>query len=148
MFLNSLFAGSTPPGLIHWGPVTHICVGNLTIIGSDKGLSPDRRQVITWTNAGILLIAPLGTNFSEIIMKIHIFSFKKMFLKLSSAKRQPFCLGLNVLIKRWVTWLRRLHGQGQVSSVPGNSPMLVDRSDQMFTYTGLYRWTYVPIPSS
>ena len=36
--------------------VTHICVGNLTIIGSDNGLSPDRRQAIIWINAGILLI--------------------------------------------------------------------------------------------
>ena len=27
-----------------WGRVTHICVGNLTNIGSDNGLSPGRRQ--------------------------------------------------------------------------------------------------------
>ena len=31
---------------IHWGQVTHICVGNLTIIGPDNGLSPCRRQAI------------------------------------------------------------------------------------------------------
>ena len=30
-------------------------------------------------------------------MEILIFSFKKMRLKVSSAKRPPFCLGLNVL---------------------------------------------------
>ena len=42
------------------------CIGNLTIIGSDNGLSPDRRQAIIWTNAGILLTGPLGTNSSEI----------------------------------------------------------------------------------
>ena len=41
--------------LTHWGRVTHICVGNLTIIGSDNGLSPGRRQAIIWTNVGILL---------------------------------------------------------------------------------------------
>ena len=52
--------------LTHWGRVTHICVGNLTIIGSDNGLSPGRRQAIIWANAGILLIWPLGTNFYEI----------------------------------------------------------------------------------
>ena len=56
--------------LTHWGPVTHICVGNLTIIVSDNGLSPDRRQAIIWTNAGILLIRTLGTNFSEILIRI------------------------------------------------------------------------------
>ena len=83
--------------LTHWGRVTHICVNKLTIIGSDNGLSPDRRQAIIWTNAGILLIGPLGTNFSEILMEILTFSFKKMRLKVSSAKRRPFCLGLNVL---------------------------------------------------
>ena len=83
--------------LTHWGWVTHICVGKPTIIGSDNGLSPDRRQAIIWTNAGILLIAPLGTNFSEILNGIQTFSFKKMHLKMSSAKWRPFCLGLNVL---------------------------------------------------
>ena len=38
--------------------MTHICVINLTIIGSDNGLSPGRRQAIIWTNAGILFIDP------------------------------------------------------------------------------------------
>ena len=33
----------------------HVCISNLTIIGSDNGLSPGRRQAIIWTNAGILL---------------------------------------------------------------------------------------------
>ena len=77
-------------GLTHWGRVTHICVGKLTIIASDKGLSPERRQAIIWTNAGLLLIGPLRTNFSEILIGIQIFSFKKMHLKLSSAKWRPF----------------------------------------------------------
>ena len=83
--------------LTHWGRVTHICVSKQTIIGSDNGLSPGRRQAIIWTNAGILLIGTLGTNFSEILIEIRIFSFKKMGLKVSSAKWRPFCLGLNVL---------------------------------------------------
>ena len=42
--------------LTHSGRVTHICVGKLIIIGSDNGLSPERRQAIIWTNARILLI--------------------------------------------------------------------------------------------
>ena len=78
--------------------MTHICVSKLTIIGSDNGLSPGRRQAIIWTNDGLLLIGPLGTNFSEILSKIHTFSFRKMHLKTSSAKWRPFCLGLNVII--------------------------------------------------
>ena len=81
-------------GLTHWGRVTHICVSQLIIIGSDNGLSPGRRQAITWTNAGILLIEPLGTNFSDILIGIQIFSFKKM----SSVKWRPSCLGLNVFM--------------------------------------------------
>ena len=85
--------------LTHWGRVTHICVGKLTIIGSDNGLSPQRRQAIIWTNAGILLIGPLGTNLSEILIEIQTFSFKKMYLKMSSAKWRLFGLGLNVLMK-------------------------------------------------
>ena len=56
-----------------WGRVKHICVSNLTTIGSVNGLSPGRRQAITWTNAGILLIGPLGTNFSEILIGIPTF---------------------------------------------------------------------------
>ena len=66
-------------------------------IGPDNGLSPDWRQAIIWTNDGILLIGPLGTNFSEIIIKSHAFSIKKMYLKMSSGKWQPSCLELIVL---------------------------------------------------
>ena len=78
--------------------MTHICVGKLTINGSDNGLSPGRRQAIIWTNYGILLIRPLGTQFSEILIGIQTFSFKKIYLKMSSAKWRRFCLGLNVLM--------------------------------------------------
>ena len=62
--------------LTHWGRVTHICVSKLAIIGSDNGLSPDRRQAIIWINSGLLLIGPLGTNFSEILIQILTSSFK------------------------------------------------------------------------
>ena len=91
-----------PFALTHWGRVKHICVNKLTIIGSDNGLSPGRRQAIIWTNAGILLIRTLGTNFSEMLGKIHSFSFKKMHLKMSSAKRRLFRLGLNELSHGYV----------------------------------------------
>ena len=63
------------PFLTHWGRATHICIGKLTIIGSDNGLSPGRCQAIIWTIAGKLLIGPLGTNFSEILIGIQTFSF-------------------------------------------------------------------------
>ena len=83
----------------HWGRVMHICISNLTTIGSVNGLSPGRRQAITWTNVGILLTGSLGTNFSEILIGIQTFSFKKMHLKMSSAKFGPSCLGLMPAVK-------------------------------------------------
>ena len=85
--------------LNHWGQVTHICASELSTISSDNGLSPGRRQAIILTNAGTLLIRPLGTHFSESFIKINIFSLKKMHLNALSAKCWPFCLSLNVLIK-------------------------------------------------
>ena len=92
------FTTYNQPLLTHWGRETHICMTNLTIIGSDNGLSPGRRQAIIWTNVGISSIGPLGTNFSEILIQIQTFSFTKMHLKMSSAKWRPFCPGLNELI--------------------------------------------------
>ena len=68
--LNGTFGWIKNWFLTHWGRVTHICVGNLTIIGSDNGLPPGRRQAITCTNVWILLIGPLGTNFSEMLIEI------------------------------------------------------------------------------
>ena len=79
--------------LTHWGWVTHIC------IGSYNGMSSGRCQVITWTNAGILLTELLGINFSEISIGIHTFLFRKMYLKMSSAKWCPFLIGLNVFTR-------------------------------------------------
>ena len=103
--------------LTHWGRVTHLCVSKLTSIASDNGLSPGRRQAIIWSNAGILLIGHLGTNFIEILIGIQTFSFKKMHLKMSSAKCRPFCLCLNELkyqMKQCVVtpvqpWCRQWH---------------------------------------
>ena len=66
--------------------MTHICVGKLTIIGSDNnGLLPGQRLAIIWTNAGLLSIGPLGTNFSKIL------------INMLSGKWRPFYLSLNVL---------------------------------------------------
>ena len=66
----------------------------MIIIGLDNGFSPGRRQAIIRTDAGLLLIVPLGINLSENLIEIKIFSFKKMCLKMSSAKSHLFRLGL------------------------------------------------------
>ena len=107
--------------LSHWGHwVIEVewriyASGDSVIIGADNGLSPMRRQAIIWTNAGILLIGPLGTNFSEILIDIHTFPYKEMHLKMSSGWR-PFCLGLNVFtyipiprVQWWIWQRRRFH---------------------------------------
>ena len=52
-------------------------------------------QAIIWTNDDLLSI---GTNFNEILFTILTFSFKKILLRVSSSKWQPFCLGLNVFM--------------------------------------------------
>ena len=80
-----------------WGWVMLKYISKLTIIGSDNGLLPGHHQSIIWTSAGILLIGTLGTNFNESLIKIYIFSFKKMHFKLSWRNWWLFCLGLNVL---------------------------------------------------
>ena len=78
--------------LTHLPIVLHICIYavNRVSIGSDSGLSPIRRQAII---TGSLSIGPLGTNFTEILMKIQNFSLTKMHLKISSAKWRPYCPG-------------------------------------------------------
>ena len=81
--------------LNHWGRGTHICVGSLTVIGSDNALPPGRRRAIIWTNTEILLFGPLATKPSEIIKEIPIFSFMQMHLNMSSALRN---VGLDVLM--------------------------------------------------
>ena len=81
-----------------WGTrVTHICVSNLAIIGSDNGLLPGRCQAIIWTNAGILLIGPLGTNFSETLIGIETFffqenAFENVVWKIAAILSRPQCV--------------------------------------------------------
>ena len=87
LFIRGTFAAFCP-----LRPTIHIYVSKLTITGSDYGLSPGRRQDIIWTNAGILLIGSLGTNFCEILCEINplFFTKMKMHFKMSSAKWRPF----------------------------------------------------------
>ena len=71
----------------HWGRVTHTCVGKLTHIGSDNGLSPGWRQAIIWPNAGILLNGHMETNFSERLIQIQTFSLTKIRLTRPTLER-------------------------------------------------------------
>ena len=67
-------------GIVAISWLAHICVSKLIITGSDNALSPGQRRGIIWTSVRILLIGPLRTNLSEILVEIYTFSFKKMHL--------------------------------------------------------------------
>ena len=66
---------------------------NDAIIVSDNGLPHVWCQAIIWTNAGLLLIGPLGSNNSEFLIKLQQFSYKEIHLKMMSAKWHLSCLG-------------------------------------------------------
>ena len=93
--------------LTHWCRVTHICVGNLVIIGSDNGLSPGRRQAIIRTNAGILLIEPLGKklqwNFnrnSNIFIQEN--AFESVVCEMAAILSRPQCVkSLHMMVYIW-----------------------------------------------
>ena len=81
--------------LTHCGRVTHIWSVNLSSLVHITDCRLVGAKPL-WTNDAKLSIWPLGTNFNEISIELHIFSFKKMHLKILSSTCQPFCLCLNV----------------------------------------------------
>ena len=136
--------------LTHWGRATHICVSKFTITASDNGLSPGRRQAIIWHNAGILSNRPLGTNFSEILIEILTFSFKKMRLKVSSAKRRPFCLGLNELMwsgflttDRAPVWCDNIVCIAKIQYIPRNMHTVF----ALLCFVVVIHWLIFPYPT-
>ena len=107
------------PGLT-WGRILGTCVISMWSNGIKCKymfmfpLNNLARKGLFWTNGGILLIWPLWTNFNEIGIKIQQLPFTKMSLKMLSAKRWPFCSGLNVLI--WSSF--QLHRSRRSSGKP------------------------------
>ena len=87
---------------------------NYTVIDSDNG----RCQVMIWINAGILLIGPFVTNDNGIFLKIKIFLWTHLHLKVWSAKlganlfrpqcdnrvyiSHQHCAGLRSMTARWL----------------------------------------------
>ena len=136
----------------HRSWVTYICVGNLTTIGSDKGLSPGQRQAITWTNVGILLIGPPRNKLQwNVYRNSYIFTQENSF-EIVVCKWRPFCLGLNVLTHRsWVTYICVCkpghHYVGILSEYSDISTTNV-KYTHIMTKTHTYRWTdhtWVPL---
>ena len=95
LILCGIFSHACIPWRVQYlAPVPPICVSESVRIGLNYGLSPIQHQAIIWTNARLLSIGPLGTNFGELLIGIQNFSFSKMHLKISSAKWRPFCQGV------------------------------------------------------
>ena len=116
--------------LTYWGRVTHICVANPTVIGSDNGLSPSQRQAIIWSNAGILSIEPQRTHVSEILIGTHTFLLKnacqKAVCKMVAILSRPQCVKqflLNHSLK-----LCSYHGKGCFNSLWPNDGIWRQRS--------------------
>ena len=78
-----------------WGRLTHICVSKLTIIDSDDGLSPGRRQAIIWTSAGILFIWIRNKLQWTITRNSYIFmqenAFENVLCQMSAILSRPQC---------------------------------------------------------
>ena len=92
--------------LTHGGWMTNRCVSELFIVGSDNGLSPGRRQTIICTNAGMLLIRPLATNFCEILIEIkYIFiqeiAFWNVLWKMATILSRPQCIDTTNEFTSW-----------------------------------------------
>ena len=110
--------------------MTHKCVSNTTIIGSDNGSSHDRRQAMICANAGIVFIESLRTSFSEILVEIHTISFKKIRWKRSSAKWRTCCLCLNVLTSMYIPLIC-------VCQIPSERPQHEARIKSAYSSFGL-----------
>ena len=128
--------------------MTHICVSKQTI---RQWLAAWPHQAIIWTNAGILLIGPLRTNFTEII-EIKALLFKKVYFKMSFGNWRPFCLGLNV--SRYEDY-HAVHNVTNVisdyCSIFHNKPLIIDYfhcfGNEIFNlyWTVLLRWNIATV---
>ena len=96
--------------MTHWGRVTHICVSKLTIIGSDNGLSPGRRQAITCSNAVYIFNWTLRNELQwNLNRNVYIFIQENVFETVVC--EMTLCVGLNVSmdIKKTQQSLNRMH---------------------------------------
>ena len=94
--LNLSGSLAKPPLILtHWGRVTDICVGNLTIIGSDNGLSPGRRPAITWTCWNIVNWKPWNKLRCNVNRNSYIFihenPFENVVWKMAAILSRPQC---------------------------------------------------------
>ena len=92
-------------------------------------------QAMIWTNAGILLIVPLVTNFSEILIGIYTFAFMKVHLKMTQNRGHFVSASINVVSgqlreRDWPSWTLYIGG-----TCPGQYEYVL-LSDQIIKYKG------------
>ena len=92
--------------------ISQMCVDFLIVsIGSQLSLIsygfPDGYLHQCWNTVNLTV----GTNLSDIVIEIQTLSFKKMRLKVPSAKWRPFCLVFNVSTV-WTSWFITGSGHG------------------------------------
>ena len=73
-------------------------------VGSENDMAPIRWQTIILTNAGLLLIRTLGTDFRQTLSKIHTNSLKKnateyIVWKMAAISFRPQCVNIYTLVK-------------------------------------------------
>ena len=83
---------------------------------------------VTWTNAGLLLIGPVGTNFSEILIGIQIFSLKE------NAIANVVCEMAAILFSHYNAVCNILLWWIVISRIAVVSNMLIITPDQMRIY--------------
>ena len=133
----------------------HVCDSKLIPIGSDNGLPPDWHQAIIWTNAGMLLIWPLGTNLSEILIKnSYIFIrenvFENVVWKMAAILSPPQCVDcsgrcylcdvfspfLNITWESWRQWSLANQLFIQQAFIKGN----IEAVHYWTIMGGIHRW--------
>ena len=98
-------------------------------IGSDNGLSPLQCQAIIWTNVGILLMGPIGTNFSEIRIKIQNFYSWKCISQCCLQNGGHFIQG-----EMSYSWFQCL----KLMVAPGDPKTGLDQLNLTLNYNGLH----------
>ena len=133
--------------LIHWGRVTHICVSNLTIIGSDNGLSPGRRQAITETYVGWNVVNwnigyRLQWNFN---MNSNIFiqenAFENVVCEIKDILSRPQCINHCLGLNKWhyTTLQQRTKKYLQQALLPFSARTSIEGSQQ---WPPVDNWTF------
>ena len=124
--------------LTHWGRVMHICIGKLTIIGLYNGLAPGWHQAIIWTNAGILFIGHLGTNWN-FNRNSYIFILENRFenvWKMAAILSRSQCVKIDTFLG--YIW-KEIHIHSIISDKTNNESYLFFISSELRWQTGLFR---------